>query len=131
MKIDFSQDRNTEYCQFVNEINPLHFDQEYARAIGYKDIVIAGILTASLFPKVITDWLGNQVCIDRIQVKFEAPAYLNETVTYRGRVKRKIIEQNSKKLECEVWSENPGAERLAFATVLLRFRQASAEGVKT
>ena len=75
----------------MNEINPLHFDQEYARAIGYKDIVIAGILTASFFPKVITDWLGNQACIDRIQVKFEAPAYLNERVTYRGRVKTKTM----------------------------------------
>ena len=92
LEIDFSPERNEDYCQFVNEINPLHFDQDYARSLGYEDIVVAGIFTASLFPKVITDWLGKQARIERMEVKFEAPAYLNETVTYRGRVMRKLIE---------------------------------------
>ena len=121
LEIDFSCERNQDYCKFVNEINPLHFDQEYARALGYENIVIAGIFTASLFPKVITDWLGMGARIERMRVKFEAPAYLNETVTYRGRVTRKAIEEGVKRLECEVWSESTDGERLALAAVTLRF----------
>jgi acyl dehydratase len=121
LEIDFSPQRNQDYCQFVNEINPLHFDQEYARSLGYEDIVIAGIFTASLFPKVVTDWLGMRARIEKMQVKFEAPAYLNETVTYKGRVTRKAIEEGVKRLECEVWSENAGGEHLALATITLRF----------
>jgi acyl dehydratase len=121
LEIDFSSERNADYCQFVNEINPLHFDQEYARSLGYEDIVIAGIFTASLFPKVITDWLGKRARIEKMEMKFEAPAYLNETVTYRGRVTRKAIEGGVKRLECEVWSENADEEHLASAVITLRF----------
>ena len=120
-EIDFSPERNQGYCQFVNEINPLHFDQEYARSLGYEDIVVAGIFTASLFPKVVTDWMGMQARIEKMQVRFESPAYLDETVIYRGRVTRKAIEEGVKRLECEVWSENADGERLALATITLRF----------
>jgi 3-hydroxybutyryl-CoA dehydratase len=123
LEIDFSAERNKDYCGLVNEINPLHFDLEYARALGYKDIVVAGIFTASLFPKLITDWLGGQAVIERMGVKFGSPAYLNDTVTYRGRVEKKLIEAGVKRLECDVWSENAVSERLASATILLRFRE--------
>lgn len=125
LEIDFSAERNKDYCDLVNEINPLHFDREYARALGYREIVIAGIFTASLFPKLITDWLGAQARIERMEVRFAAPAYLNETVTYRGRVTRRWVEANVKRLECEVWSENPSAERLATAAIVLRFTESS------
>jgi acyl dehydratase len=121
LEIDFTSERNEDYCQFVNEINPLHFDEEYARSLGYEDIVIAGILTASLFPKVITDWLGKRARIEKMEMKFEAPAYLNETVTYRGRVTRKAFEGGVKRIECEVWSENADGEHLASAVITLRF----------
>jgi len=119
LEIDFSSQRNQEYCEFVDEINPLHFDQDYARSLGYEDIVVAGIFTASLFPKVITDWLGIRAHIERMQVKFEAPAYLSEMVTYKGRVTRKSMEEGVKRLECEVWSENANGGRLALAAILL------------
>ena len=99
LEIDFSTARNKDYCELVGEINPLHFDREYARALGYKDIVVAGIFTASLFPKLITDWLGGQGVIERMEVKFGSPAYLNDTVTYRGRVGKKSIEAGAKKLK--------------------------------
>ena len=123
LEIDFSAARNKDYCELVGEINPLHFDQEYARALGYEDIVVAGIFTASLFPKLITDWLGGQAVIEKMEVKFGSPAYLNDTVTYRGRVGKKRVEAGAKRLECEVWSENAASERLASATLLLRFRE--------
>ena len=122
LEIDFSAERNKDYCELVNEINPLHFDLEYARALGYKDIVVAGIFTASLFPKLITDWLGGQAVIEKMEVKFGSPAYLNDTVTYRGWVAKKATEGGKKKLECDVWSENATAERLASAKILLRFQ---------
>ncbi len=123
LAIDFSEQRNRDYCELVNEINPLHFDRAYAHALGYRDIVVAGIFTASLFPKLITDWLGRKAAIDRMEVKFEIPAYLNERVTYRGRVKRKEVAGGVKRLACDVWSQNPAGEKLASATIHLRFRE--------
>jgi acyl dehydratase len=122
LEIVFSSARNQDYCELVGEINPLHFDREYARALGYRDIVVAGIFTASLFPKLITDWLGGRAVIEKMEVKFGSAAYLNDTVTYRGRVGKKVTKASAKRLECDLWSENARAERLASATILLRFQ---------
>jgi len=119
--VDFSSERNGRYCELVSEINPLHFDLEYARALGYRDIVIAGIFTASFFPKLVTDWLTNRVCIEKMQIKFKSPAYLHETVTYRGRVTGRKVEDDARRLECELWSENGSGERLALAKLVVRF----------
>jgi 3-hydroxybutyryl-CoA dehydratase len=123
LQIDFSPARNKDYCELVGEINPLHFDREYARALGYKEIVVAGIFTASMFPKLITDWLGGQAVIEKMDVKFGVPAYLHDTVTYRGRVGKKAIEAGSKRLECEVWSENASSEQLASARIVVSLRE--------
>ncbi|MHA1145373.1 MAG: MaoC family dehydratase [Candidatus Helarchaeota archaeon] len=122
LTITFSADKNKRYCRLEHEINPLHFDAEYARKLGYKDIVIAGIFTASFFPKIITDWLGNIVSIERVSVKFINPAYLNDVVTYKGKVLRKFTEKGMKKIDCNTWSENSGHEKLAEARVIAAFK---------
>ena len=121
LSITFSHERNKQYCRLEHEINPLHFNADYARKLGYRDIVIAGLFTASFFPKTIKDWLGPHIFIERVQVKFENPAYINETVTYKGKVKKKLVKNKLQMIECDVWSENPQGEELARATLLAHF----------
>lgn len=120
LSVHFSPERNARYCKLVNEINPLHFDAAYARALGYRDIVIAGVFTASYFPEVLDAWLGRNVRIEKMVLKFRAPAYLNDTVTYRGRVTATAEEGAFRRIECELWSENGSGERLAQASVTAR-----------
>ncbi len=121
LAVNFSLEMNARYCVLVREINPLHFDRDFARSLGYKDIVIAGVFTASFFPKLLTDWLGDAIRIQTIRLTFRAPAYVNETVTYKGRVTGTRAEQGARTLQCELWSENAAGQRLAEATVLASF----------
>lgn len=120
LAVHFSAERNGRYCRLVNEINPLHYDAEYARALGYRDIVIAGVFTASYFPELLDRWLGRTVRIEKMVLKFRMPAYLDDTVTYRGRVTRATNEGAFRRIECDLWSENASGERLAQATVTAR-----------
>lgn len=120
LSVHFSLERNDRYCRLVNEINPLHFDAEYARALGYRDIVIAGVFTASYFPELLEAWLGGSVRIEKMVLKFRAPAYLNDTVTYRGKVTAATNEGAFRRIECDLWSENASGERLAQANVTAR-----------
>lgn len=120
LSVHFSPERNGRYCRLVNEINPLHFDAAYARDLGYRDIVIAGVFTASYFPEVLAAWLGRNLRIEKMVLKFRAPAYLSDTVTYRGKVLRLMNEGGRRSIECDLWSENASGERLAQASVIAR-----------
>ncbi len=120
LTVHFSAERNGRYCRLVSEINPLHFDADYARALGYRDIVVAGVFTASYFPELLEAWLGRDVRIEKMVLKFRAPAYLNDTVTYRGKVTAAANEGAFRWIECDLWSENDAGERLAQASVTVR-----------
>ena len=114
-------DRTTyfKYNELVNEFNPLHFNDKYAKSLGFKDIVVAGVYTFSFAPRLIADWLGEPGRIKSIEVKYIKPAYIEDEVTYKGVVKNKRLEDNRKIVECEVYSENSEGTRLLEAKVAL------------
>ncbi len=112
-------DRTTyfKYNKLVNEINPLHFDEKYAKSLGFRDIVVAGVYTFSFIPKIITDWIGEPGRIKNIEIKYIKPAYIEDEVTYKGVVKSKRLVENRKVVECEVYSENTEGTRLLEANI--------------
>ncbi len=110
LKIKLTPEKNKFYNRLVKEINPLHFNVDYAKGLGYKDIVVAGVFTSSFFVKLITDWIGEYK-IKEFEIFFYDPAYLNDELTHEGRV---IMKENNF-IRCETWSKNQLGEKLATA----------------
>lgn len=50
----FSDKDVLEYSKVSGDSNPLHFDSESARAAGFQDRLVHGLLVASLFPRIIS-----------------------------------------------------------------------------
>ena len=50
----FSNEDVGEYSKVSHDANPLHFDYESARAAGFEDRLVHGMLVASLFPWIIS-----------------------------------------------------------------------------
>lgn len=119
--IKVKMDRKTyfEYNKLVHEINPLHFIQDYARRLGFKDIVVAGVYTFSFIPRLIAEWIGAPGALRKMEVKFIKPMYIEDEVTYGGVVKKKYVSDEGNFVECEISVENADGEKLieAFPTV--------------
>lgn len=49
----FSNSDIIEYSKLTNDSNPLHFDLERAKTVGFADLPVPGMLIASLFPWII------------------------------------------------------------------------------
>ena len=75
-------DRKTyfEYNKLVNEINPLHFDENYAKALGFKGIVVAGVYTFSFIPRMIADWIGRPGSIRNMEIRYIIGAVIGAVV---------------------------------------------------
>ncbi len=119
---EVKMDRKTyfAYNMLVNEINPLHFDENYAQGLGYKDIVVAGVYTFSFIPRMITKWIGEPGKIQSIGIKYNEPIYIEDVVTYSGIVKRKYVKDNQKFINCEISIENIEGTKLINASATIK-----------
>ncbi|PKI62583.1 hypothetical protein CRG98_017005 [Punica granatum] len=66
----FSDEDVRAYSKVSHDTNPLHFDSEHARALGFEDRLVHGMLVASLFPRIIS----SNFCEARYEVLQEGRA---------------------------------------------------------
>lgn len=116
--VTIDEARYFEYNRLVNEINPLHFHEEYARKLGFRDPVVAGVFTFSFIPGYIERWTGKPGSCRRIEVRFIKPVYINDTIKLSGKIIKIYSKENRNFAECCVRVENDGALMIeAEATV--------------
>ncbi len=74
----------------TGDVNPLHIDDDFAKAKGYSGKTVYGMLTASFLSTLAGMYLpGEHSMIHDVEVKFPLPVYVGDTLTYTGEVIRK------------------------------------------
>ena len=121
LKIKITTEKNKYYNRLVKEINPLHFNVDYAKGLGYKDLVISGVFTSSFFVKQITDWIGENKIKD-YEIFFYDPCYVNDEIIHEGKVIDKSLVDGKKMIKCETWSTNQSGEKLATAKFNIKLK---------
>lgn len=70
--------------------NPLHNDEDYAKARGFQSRVVFGMLCASLFSTLAGVYLPGEYCLlHELNTKFKRPVYVGDTLTISGAVTEK------------------------------------------
>lgn len=88
--VQVTEEMMQSFCTISGDINPLHQDADFARAKGYEDKVVYGMLTASFLSTLAGVWLpGEKSLIHQVEVEFPAPVYVGDTLTVEGCVKEK------------------------------------------
>lgn len=116
-RIVMEPDTYFAYNRLVNEINPLHFDKQYAQSLGYKDIVVAGVYTFSFIPQMVETWVGGADNIRTVNVRFHNPVYIGETIILNARVTGKRRMEDGNMVDVEVTANDSAGALLISATV--------------
>jgi acyl dehydratase len=74
------------YADASGDQNPLHQDDDVARAAGFPGIIAHGMFTMGHLASALAAWAGGGAAIARIQVQFRAPVFLGETIVAGGDV---------------------------------------------
>lgn len=83
-KVQITEDHIKKFADFSGDFNTVHFDNEAAKAQGFKGRIAHGMLSASFFSKIFaTTFPGPGAVYLGQNLKFHAPVYLNDTVTFR------------------------------------------------
>ncbi len=113
----------TRYAGASGDFNPIHQDDEFARAAGMGGVFAHGMLSMGFVAQALTDWAGAGT-VRRLGVRFAGLVRLNDVVTCTGRVLAKSSKDDVHTVELEVWAENQRHEKVITgkATVALPSR---------
>jgi acyl dehydratase len=116
----------TRYAGASGDFNPIHQDDEFARAAGMGGVFAHGMLTMGFVAQAVTDWAGAGSVV-RIGVRFTGLVRLKDTLTCSGRVVATSpapAPGGHATADVEVWAQNQKGEKVVTgrATVALPSR---------
>lgn len=69
-----------KYACAVDDFNPMHVDEDFARSAGMPSVIAHGPLTAALVLDLLVGQVGAQA-LGAADVRFRAPVFPGETLT--------------------------------------------------
>lgn len=85
-----TEDKVEQFRNVTSDTNPLHRDCEYARASGYQDKVVFGMLTTSFVSTLCGVWLpGENSLIYDMSASYIEPVYVGDELKIMGKVVEK------------------------------------------
>jgi acyl dehydratase len=75
------------YADASGDQNPLHQDDEVARAAGFPGVVAHGMYTMGTLASAIVAWAGDAGALQRMRVQFRAPVFIGEVIVCGGSVR--------------------------------------------
>ena len=114
----------TRYAGASGDFNPIHQDDEFAKAAGMGGVFGHGMLTMGFVAQCVTDWAGAGT-VKKLGVRFAGLVRLKDVITCKGRVLAKSSKNGTHLVEVELWAENQKAEKVVTgkATVALPVRE--------
>lgn len=81
-----TRDDIVRYAHASGDFNPIHRDEEYARAHGAPTVFAMGMLPAGYLAHAVADWLGGPQHLRRFKVRFKTRVWPGDELACRGHV---------------------------------------------
>ena len=85
--------------------NELHYDKDAAKKGGLPDVIVQGHLTSSFLTQLVTDWMGEDGSVKKLEVKWKQFHFPGQEVLCKGKVTEKLS-QNT--VLVDIWTEVDG-----------------------
>ena len=86
-EVTFTDAMSKTFAQLSGDTNPLHVDHDYAETAGFPRPVLFGMLTSSLYSRLVGVHLpGKFALLEGIDIDFNAPCHAGERLIVRGEI---------------------------------------------
>lgn len=89
------------YADAGGDHNPLHQDDDVARAGGFPGIIAHGMFTMGHLAECVTAWVGDPAGVVRLSAQFRAPVLMGEEIVATGRVT--ALDPATRTATAELW----------------------------
>ncbi|MGH8886779.1 MAG: MaoC/PaaZ C-terminal domain-containing protein [Egibacteraceae bacterium] len=105
------QGRLIAYAGASGDLNPLHWDPDFAERVSpTKGVIAHGMLNMGIISAAVTEWAGSPEKVARLSASFRAPCPVGASVTYGGEVIE--LDPETRTAVLTVWAELEGGQRV-------------------
>ena len=102
---------------FSGPYKSYHTDQEMARALGFPDIVVQGMMSVCFISESMTRNFGaGWFCGGKLNVSLVNVVWPNDRLAVRGKVREEVAEGAKTRVHCDVWCEKPDGVKTIVGT---------------
>jgi acyl dehydratase len=108
------------FCAAVWNTHRIHYDRDYARAEGYRDLVIPGPMQSARLGQMVADFAAaHDGRLATMSVRHRAPLYCNEPVDMRADVVSLSDSPDGTVVELSVSAQNSTGELATTGTATI------------
>lgn len=104
-----------KYAGAIDDYNPLHVDEEFARRSGFPSVCVPGMLAMGFLGQLASEWLRPGQ-IKRFSARFVKIIWPGDSLVCRGRIVDKRREGGDHYVDLELWVENQKGELVVKGT---------------
>lgn len=108
----FTREDFVRYAEASGDDNPIHQDEDYARANGAPTVFAMGMLPAGYLAHALSDWFGGPEHIRRFKVRFTTRTWPGDEIVCRATIDS--IEDRMVKVSLEARRRGKGPEGLGL-----------------
>ena len=98
-----------KYAGSSGDFNPIHHDQTFAEASGNPTVFAMGMLNAGILSRLVADYAGLEN-LRKYRIRFATRVWPGDSVTCKGKVTKKAVENGEKIIEGEIAALNQKGE---------------------
>jgi acyl dehydratase len=98
-----------KYAGSSGDFNPIHHDQTFAEISGNPTVFAMGMMNAGILSRLVSDYAGLEN-LRRYRVRFATRVWPGDSVTCKGKVTKKAVENGEKIIEGEIAALNQKGE---------------------
>jgi acyl dehydratase len=98
------------------DFNPMHHDEEFARAAGQPTVFAMGQLQAALLARLAADWLGADK-LRNLSVRFTAKVWPGDVLRLIGTIEREELVDGEPRVVCALTATRDDGVQVATGIV--------------
>ena len=98
-----------KYAGSSGDFNPIHHDQTFAEVSGNPTVFAMGMMNAGVLSRLVSDYAGLEN-LRKYRVRFAMRVWPGDSVTCKGKVTKKAVENGEKIIEGEIAALNQKGE---------------------
>jgi acyl dehydratase len=106
-----------KYAGASGDFNLIHTDDETARKSGLPGVIAHGMISMGFLGQLVSNFVGNEGFVSRLQVRFVGMVRPGDTVTCKGIVVAKDEEKRTVDLQITTEKEPGRASTIGQATI--------------
>ena len=81
-----TQEQISAYAEASGDHNPIHVDEDFARAVGLPGTIAHGLLDMGIIAEAVAAWAGGAEHLASLTVRFSKPLFPGDSITCTGTV---------------------------------------------